>query len=107
MSVSSTFGIASAPRVPPRSEGSAVTEVKRQEKPAPSETEVQAKASPPAIQASNTTLTIERDEATDRYVFRTVDKSTGEVIRQYPTEQMLSLFARARRLTGLTIDTGA
>lgn len=106
MSVSSTFGIASAPRVPARSESVAVTEVKRQEKP-PADTEAKVKVSTPAIQASNTSLVIERDEATDHYVFRTVDKSTGNVIRQYPTEQMLSLFARARRLTGLTIDTGA
>lgn len=87
------------------------------ESPAPA---VPAPADPPAqpiVQSSvpslavitppNTRLSIERDEATDRYVFRSVDENTGEVIRQYPTDEMLTQIARVRQIVGLTVDTGA
>lgn len=55
----------------------------------------------------NTRLSIERDEATDRFVFKSLDAETGEVIRQYPTKEMLTLIARVRQITGLTVDKGA
>ncbi len=54
----------------------------------------------------NTHLSIEHDAATNRYVFKSVDENTGEVIRQYPTEQMLTQIAHVRRITGLTVDKG-
>ncbi|MGK2873206.1 MAG: flagellar protein FlaG [Alphaproteobacteria bacterium] len=60
-----------------------------------------------ALTPRNTRLSIERDEATDRYVFRSVDENTGEVIRQYPTDEMLTQIARVRQIVGLTVDTGA
>lgn len=60
-----------------------------------------------ALTPKNTRLSIERDEATDHYVFRSVDENTGEVIRQYPTDEMLNQIARIRQITGLTVDTGA
>ena len=59
------------------------------------------------IQLPNTRLSIELDKATNRYIFKSVDPETGEVIRQYPTEPMLSQIARVRRITGLTIDQDA
>lgn len=55
----------------------------------------------------NTRLSIEHDKATNRYVFKSVDENTGEVLRQYPTEQMLAQIARVRQIAGLTVDTGA
>lgn len=57
--------------------------------------------------ASNTRLSIMLDEATNRYVFKSVDVDTGEVIQQYPTEQMLRQIARVREITGLTVDSAA
>lgn len=55
----------------------------------------------------NSRLSIERDESSNRYVFKSINRDTGEVIRQYPTEQMLSQIARVRQIAGLTVDTGA
>jgi uncharacterized FlaG/YvyC family protein len=59
-------------------------------------------ASPPA-----TRLSIELDAVTKRYIFKSIDPDTGEIIRQYPTEPMLSLIARVRQVTGLTVDKNA
>lgn len=67
-------------------------------------------ASPQAnlvIKQLTTHLSIELDKATNRYIFKSVDPETGEVIRQYPTEPMLSQIARVRRITGLTVDQDA
>lgn len=52
----------------------------------------------------NSRLSIERDESSGRYVFRSIDPDTGNVLAQYPTEKMLSLFAHVRKITGLTVD---
>lgn len=59
-------------------------------------------ASPPV-----TRLSIELDAVTKRYIFKSIDPDTGEIIRQYPTEPMLSLIARVRQVTGLTVDKNA
>jgi flagellar protein FlaG len=36
-------------------------------------------------------LVIEEDKATNSYVYKTVDRATGEVIQQMPREQVLQL----------------
>jgi len=54
----------------------------------------------------NTRLSIQHDDATDRYVFRSIDPQTGDVLMQYPTKEMLSQIARVREITGLTVDKG-
>lgn len=41
------------------------------------------------------------DEETGRSVVRVVNKETGEVIRQIPPEELLTLVARMRQLSGL------
>lgn len=41
---------------------------------------------------------IEKDDAADTLVYRTVDKTTGEVIRQFPDEMVLKLKAYAREM---------
>jgi uncharacterized FlaG/YvyC family protein len=41
---------------------------------------------------------IEKDEAAGLLVYRTVDKETGEVVRQYPDEMVLKLRAYAREM---------
>ncbi len=60
-----------------------------------------------ALAPDNTRLSIVHDEATGRYVFKSINQETGEVIRQYPTEDMLSQIARMRQVAGLTVDTDA
>jgi uncharacterized FlaG/YvyC family protein len=55
----------------------------------------------------NTRLSIERDEETGHYVFRSIDQQTGEVVAQYPTKEILAQIAQLRAITGLTVDEDA
>lgn len=36
-------------------------------------------------------LVIEADEETGKYVYKTVDRETGEVVRRYPREELLQM----------------
>ncbi len=60
-----------------------------------------------ALQSLNTHVSITRDKATDHYVFIKVDKLTGEVMKQYPTKEVLGQIARVRQITGMAVDTGS
>lgn len=60
-----------------------------------------------ALQSLNTHVSISRDKATDHYVFMQVDKLTGEVMKQYPTKEILGQIARVREITGMAVDTGS
>lgn len=42
-------------------------------------------------------VSLSRDEASDRVVVRVQDRVTGEIIHQYPPEELLRFFAAARR----------
>lgn len=55
--------------------------------------------------ASNARLQIEVDPDTRDFVYKTIDNNTGDVIRQWPTEQILGLFKVMRELAGLTVDS--
>ena len=44
-----------------------------------------------ALKQSNKNLEFSIDESTNKQVFKLTDSETGEVIRQYPTEEMLSI----------------
>lgn len=57
--------------------------------------------------AQNPRLSIEHDAAANRYVFKSIDPDTGEVIRQFPTKDILSIIARIRNISGLTVDQRA
>ncbi len=61
----------------------------------------------PAVSPQSTRLSVELDRETSRYIFKSVDPDTGNVVHQYPTEQMLSLFAHVRQITGQTVDKSA
>ena len=43
------------------------------------------------LKQSNKNLEFSVDESTNKKVFKLTDMSTGEVIRQYPTEEMLAI----------------
>lgn len=49
-------------------------------------------------------VTLGRDEATDHVVVRVHDRSTGEVVDQYPPEELLRFYAAARGADGPLLD---
>ncbi|UCD38494.1 MAG: flagellar protein FlaG [Fidelibacterota bacterium] len=52
-------------------------------------------------QVANTKISFDVDEDTGRAVVRVLNKETGEIIRQVPPEELLTLVARMRQLSGL------
>ena len=61
-----------------------------------------AKPVEPAVQVEPSRhLTITRDEAANTFVYRSIDAETGEVVWQYPVEQVLRMAHRLRELEGL------
>jgi uncharacterized FlaG/YvyC family protein len=54
-----------------------------------------------------TQLVIRYDKNVDRFVYEGIDKETGEVVAQYPSERTIRTIAAFRELTGLTVDEEA
>ncbi len=52
-------------------------------------------------------LSIDQDEATGRFVYKVIDIDTGEVVRQFPPEEILRIVASIRDAEGLVIDSKA
>lgn len=52
-------------------------------------------------------LVIEKDQATGSYVYKTVDRETGEVLQQYPRAEVLRMREAAFYAAGAVIDTTA
>lgn len=42
-------------------------------------------------EAANLRLVIEEDQNTGAFVYKTLDRATGEVVRQFPREELLKL----------------
>jgi uncharacterized FlaG/YvyC family protein len=57
--------------------------------------------------ASNLRLRIEADTAAGAYVYKGIDRDTGEVKKQWPPEKILSLRAFLRALDGVLVDETA
>ncbi len=57
--------------------------------------------------AANAHLVIEIDEVSGGFIYKSVNRETGEVIKQYPREEVLRAIANARAAEGLVIDTKA
>lgn len=53
---------------------------------------------------SNSKLQIEQDKETGTFIYRSVDPETGEVLRQWPSEQMLQLREHLTELEGILFD---
>jgi uncharacterized FlaG/YvyC family protein len=54
-------------------------------------------------------LTIEIDKDAGVVVYKAIDRSTGQVLRQYPSEEMLKILtarrqAEGQHLAGLSVD---
>lgn len=54
-----------------------------------------------------TELRIDKDDETGRFVYKSVDKESGEVIKQFPPETILELISQYRSLEGLVVDDDA
>ena len=52
-------------------------------------------------------LRIDLDKGAGRFVYQSVNRDTGEVIRQFPTDEVLRLLSSFREATGLTVDLDA
>jgi flagellar protein FlaG len=55
-------------------------------------------------QPSNSKLQIEHDKETGTYIYRSVDPETGEVLRQWPSEELLKLRESLTEFEGLLFD---
>jgi len=56
---------------------------------------------------SSRRLSIAQDETTGRFVYRVIDVNTGEVIRQYPPDEILKIVAQIQQASGLVLDEKA
>lgn len=69
------------------------------------------KASPPPVATGpdpvDLRLVIEEDQASGSYVYKTVNRVTGEVLQQFPRDDVLKLHNAARYAVGTVIDTEA
>lgn len=59
---------------------------------------------PEIEQVPNTRLRIDKDDETGRFVYYSVDDESGEVIRQFPPENILKFLSYYRGLEGLLLD---
>jgi flagellar protein FlaG len=66
----------------------------------------QASLSDPSDQ-SQYRLVIEEDQASGAFIYKTLNRNTGEVILQYPREEVLKLKERANYKAGAIIRTTA
>lgn len=57
-----------------------------------------------AVDAFDVQVRFEVHEETGRTVVKVVDRSTGELIRQIPPEQILKISAEIQKLVGLLVD---
>lgn len=54
--------------------------------------------------APNTKLRIDRDESSGNFIYQSVDEESGEVINQFPTEQILKMLSYYREAEGIAVD---
>lgn len=64
----------------------------------------EAYEAPAEREIEETELRIDRDSDTGRIIFQTVRSDTGEVVRQVPSEEMVSLAKSIREAQGLLVD---
>ena len=55
----------------------------------------------------NTRLRINQDEASGQFVYQNVDNESGEVVRQFPSEEILEFLSYYRDLEGIVVDDEA
>lgn len=66
-----------------------------------------SKSAENAEKASRYRLVIEEGPQSGSFIYKTMDRVTGEVIRQFPREQVVQMMQSERYDTGAVIDTTA
>jgi flagellar protein FlaG len=66
-----------------------------------------APKTPPAHEEANLRLVIEEDEATGEFIYKTLDRSTGEVVLQLPRKEVLKSLATGAYSAGDVIKARA
>ncbi|MBL4601471.1 MAG: flagellar protein FlaG [Emcibacteraceae bacterium] len=56
------------------------------------------------LKSANTKLSIDVDADTGLFVYKGIDKSSGEVVSQFPAEEILALIAHYREAEGIVVD---
>jgi uncharacterized FlaG/YvyC family protein len=57
-----------------------------------------------AFESEDLRLSISFDKEAGRFVYRGVDRETGEVVRQYPPEEIIDQIAAIREYAGVIVD---
>lgn len=58
----------------------------------------------PKLMNSATRLSIQKDQATGTFVYRAIDRETGDVVHQYPGEDMLAVIRFMREYDGMIVN---
>ena len=58
----------------------------------------------PRVLPGNTRLSISFDDSTNRFIYRGIDAETGEVVNQFPPEELVKRFAFLRELANPSVD---
>ena len=57
-----------------------------------------------AFENENVRLSISFDKAVGRFIYRGIDRETGEVVSEYPPEEILDRIAAMREYAGVIVD---
>jgi|TARA_B100002003_G_scaffold233239_1_gene245888 flagellar protein FlaG len=57
-----------------------------------------------AFVADDLRLSISFEKSIGRFVYRGIDRKTGEVVREYPQEEVVKRIAHLREIAGIAID---
>ena len=57
-----------------------------------------------AFVADDLRLSISFEKSIGRFVYRGVDRETGEVVREYPPEEVIERIAHLREIAGIAVD---
>lgn len=66
---------------------------------------VETVAPTPKGQNADLRLVIEEDEATGAFIYKTLDRRTGEIVQQLPRESVLKAMSSEDYNPGLVVDT--
>lgn len=57
-----------------------------------------------SLQSANIKLSIDVDDESGLFVYKGIDKQSGEVVSQFPAEEILALIASYREKEGIVVD---
>lgn len=57
-----------------------------------------------AAQDGKSQLRIEEDQETEKFIYKSIDRETGEVLNQWPSEDVLRMAKFLRQLQGTIVD---